>query len=888
MKIFRSDELAILYRSFRFARRDTLAIGMLGLFRFDRSELAGLRPEPELWEAVAQAMGDAVLDEGYPKPCAEFKVYGNAHAPGGKPLREMMVSARLGGVARQLLVHGDRHFNAMGLIAEAQPFMHMPLTPSQAFGGQGVAANPLGKGACVVAQADGQEQWPLPNVETMGQRIINRGDVAEPAGFWGFDGAAPMRRDCLGSFNDGWMKHTWPHLPEDTRPEYFLTAAPEQRIAGYLNGDEAFELRGMHAQRATLEGRLPGLRARCFVNRRQANGGTRLAEAEARLDTVWLFPELECGIVLYRAQSDVADEDASDVMHVMAEWEDLKASPQSFAHYEALFRQRLEADAGTAVVADAPATEPAASPLTMAPVAAPAVTAVVAVPAMTPTMAEAYRLAEQLERDTTELMRRNGLSEADVAHFLAPEPAVPSVSLAEAEKMADELAEQTRVLMEKNQLSDADVMKFMQQPEETSASLPEVKGMIRDLEQQTKDLLQKNGMTEQDVEKFIASRPELAETLQNLNETKPGDIPLSAIPDAFPELPVAAEPAALAMALPAVAGGGMPQLTREQVVQRHAARESLSGYDLSGVDLSKLDLSGADFSGSLLEGTVLAGSRLADANLSGCLMQGADCSEADFTNANLAQASAGGSKFAKARLPSAQLTDADFTGADFSEAQLQKAMLDGASFEQAAMAKAQAGGASARQGNFSGADLSGADFGQAMLAQAMFNESKLAAANFKAARCEQTEFYGADASGAQFAAAALDASRADASSRFAQAVFDGAQLPRAAWDGAQLAGASFAGARLDDADFSNVQAPGASFRQASARHAKFGKADLSRADLTGANLFKGSLRKTRVEDAVLHFANAYGVDFEGVTIRAAALEGAETGQTILAFRPPLA
>lgn len=899
MKIFRPDELAVLYRSFRFARRNTLAVGMLGLFPFDRSELAGLRPEPELWDAVARAMGEGLLDEGYPKPAGEFKVYGSAHAPGGKPVQEMLVSAKVGSVLKQLLVIGDRHFNAVGLISQTSPFVSMPLTPGQAFGGPDEAANPAGKGAAATVSADGVAQWPLPNVERMRQRITSRGDRVEPAGFWAVDATAPLRTAQLGKCDDQWLKHTWPHLPEDTRTEYFHTVPADQRNPGYYVGDEVVELHGMHPQQATLTARLPGLRARCFIHRQQVNGAERFSEIEARLDTVWLFPELSCGIVLYRAQSDVADEDASDVLHVMAEWERLQDAPLSFGHYEALFDLYRGQASATAVAADTVPANPVASATQLPPLPAvvmPAATVAAAAAAPFPELGEAQQAIIQLERETAELMQRFGITPADLA-ALEPPPAVPTdVSIAEAERAIADLERETQTLMRQHNLSEADALKMeVPQAPPGSGSLAEAKASVLDLQRSSRELMRQHKLSEADIEKFAATRPgaepgeavfgtDVEALLQNVPDVLP-DWPEVSMPP-----PVAATQALAAVAIPtlAQAPAALPKLTREQVIELHTAKHSLRGYDLCGVDLSKLDLSAADFSGSLLEGAVFAGSRLAHADLSACLMQGADCSEADFSNANLAQASAGGAKFAKARLPGARMQEGDFTGADFTLAQLPNAVLDDAIFSQAAMSGVQAAGCTATHGNFSGADLSGADFGQARLHQAMFNESKLAASNFKAAYCEEAEFYGADATGAQFVAAIMGASRADGGSQFSHAVFDGAQLQRAAWEGAQLTAARFVGAILDDADFSQVKASGASFRQASARHAKFGRADLSQADLSGINLFKGSLRKARVEAAVLHFANAYGADLEGCTLRASALEGAHVERTILTVRPPLA
>ncbi len=899
MKIYRENNQAVLHRSFQFARRNTLAIGMLGLFPFGKASLDGLRDEPELWDAVKKAMGEAVLDEGYPKPAGEFKVYGNAHAPGGTPVQEMAVAARVGTVSKQLLVLGDRSFGALGRISATTPFTVMPLTQQRAFGGEGHAANPLGRGIHAVDVADGSKQWPLPNVEWMSKRMVQRSDQPAPAGFWGFDAAALMRTASLGKFDDNWLKHTWPHLPLDTQVEYFHTVPADQRVSGYFKGDEDFELRGMHPQQRVLTGRLPGLRARCFVNRRQPNGVTRFAEVEARLDTVWLFPELECGIVLYRAQSDTEDDDASDVAQIMVAWERLVDAPQTFAAYEARFHTLT--NAAPAVVAETP---PPQAPAAAAPVVAPpmpaGLAALAAAPPVldaAPEMQEAYRAVAELEKATAQLMQQHGITPAQVQAFMPVEEPLPAVSMEEAHRAVADLELQTREFMRKHNVTDADLQKFMPPPQapDAGASLAEAKAAISDLNAQTQAFMAENKITMQDMQKFVAERPDMAAALGNLD----ADLSalLAAVPNEAPVLPGVAAATAFGGALkppampelpPLPAAPARAQLTREEVIARHAASQSLKGFDISGVDLSALDLSGADFSGSLMEGTVLAKSRLAGADFSQCLMQGADCSESDMTGAKLNEASAAGSKFAKSRLSGAQLRDADFTGADFAEAQLSQADAAGAIFAQAVMTKLVGAGMRAPMANFSAADLSGAQLAQAELTQAVFQGSKLTQADLSAVSARHIDLHGADASAGRFNGADLTAARAAAGSVFAKAVFSDARLTGATWEGADVTAAHFEGAQLDAVDFSKVQAQGAVFRDASARGAKFGKADLAQADLTRVNLLKGSLRKTVLTDAVLHFSNLVGVDFEGTRVRVAALEGADTANTILRFRPPMA
>src|SRR5512134_2856224 len=44
------------------------------------------------------------------KPRADVVLVGQAHAPGGRPVKELDVTLRVGGVAKTIHVHGDRRW----------------------------------------------------------------------------------------------------------------------------------------------------------------------------------------------------------------------------------------------------------------------------------------------------------------------------------------------------------------------------------------------------------------------------------------------------------------------------------------------------------------------------------------------------------------------------------------------------------------------------------------------------------------------------------------------------------------------------------------------------------------------------------------------------------
>lgn len=132
-------------------------------------------------------------DGPLPRPKVDLIVLGRAKAPGGRPVASMRVSVSVGAFRHELAVCGDRVFErrALGIrISEPRPFVEMPLTWANAFGGRVVTElgemscgdNPDGKGFVLdVEDADGV---PLPNVEDPRDLLRAPGEVPRVAG-WG-------------------------------------------------------------------------------------------------------------------------------------------------------------------------------------------------------------------------------------------------------------------------------------------------------------------------------------------------------------------------------------------------------------------------------------------------------------------------------------------------------------------------------------------------------------------------------------------------------------------------------------------------------------------------------------------------------------------------------
>ena len=901
MKVFKPDHLGLLHRSMKVAGKKQLSIGLMGFFSFEQSDLAHLMPEAQMWQVAAAAMGkDAILDEGWPKTAGEFVAFGAACAPSGTTATELVATVSVGNVRKSLFVRGDRHFTALGLISAPTSFAAMPIAPQTAFGGPGSAVNAVGKGLVKTPLPDGSTVLPLPNVEDANDPVLRAGDAPPPVGFWPSAAHAPGRVQHFGRFDQRWLQTTWPHLPEDTNLDYFQTAPLDQCIRGFFRGDEAVSCLNLHAQKAQQSSALPRLRARCFINRLD-HGQAQFIELPARLETVLLFPNQACGVVLYRALAPISDEDGDDVLHLLADWEDLATQPLPFAHYHDAFLRELSPAGAVAQTlgeaAQAPAVPENASKAALghvlhASAAIVSVAAASAVPGVTPAMQQALSevsaLAAGLEADSRALMLKHGITQADLAPFLAEAPELPPASLAEVEKMAADVEADARKLMAQHNISEAELAPFLAPPPpESPASASELGKALADLNADTAKNMREHGITAKDVAAFAESRPELAGVAEGLvADPAAGSAAIAAM---FATIGSIKPPPAIALPalpLPKI-NSGAPLAkfeTREQVMAHHAAKKSFAGLDASGLDLSRLDLRGANFAGAMLDKTVLTDAQLAATNFKGALLPGADLSGADLRGACLAGVSAGAARFVGGQLDACDATDGDFSGSDFTGATFAGAVLSGGLFNACKMGGIRAERCMAQQASFAESDLSLANFSGAQLQSASFSGATLTQADFTQAQCAGSELFGAKAAKALFVGADLAASRADAATLFTGADFAGARLQRASWEGADISAASLLGSELDDADFSKVRATRAVFGKSSAKGLKLDKANLAGADLSNVNLMGASLRHSAVNGTLLNRSNFHGADFYGTEPSRLALDGSDIGQTILAAR----
>jgi uncharacterized protein YjbI with pentapeptide repeats len=815
-------------------------------------------------------------EPGRHKSHGEFLVVGRAFPRGDVSSCAVQVDA----IEKSVALFGDRIWGAASPSKPA-PRAEVPLTWENAFGGPKFAHNPLGKG--IAADEDGVVR--LPNIEDPNQLIASPSDRPKPVGFGPIDATWPSRRKKLGTYDDAWLEERWPDFPVDLDPTYFNVAPEDQWLpeGQWWRGDEAVRFENMHPEKPVVEGKLPGVKARCFVERRGEGGAYVFHEVAMRLETLVLLPNEERAILLFRGTVPGTDEDGDDIRHLLAALEGLD-EPKTFEHYKAAFEKRLDRKAAARLKDDD--LLPSWVKLTSGMVD------------VDPTLQDLYA-KEDL---TSKNMRRRAEKElANVRQDLVergldpdahgvPKELPPPIEnldeeaadkmLAEAEAEADVLKKQAEAMMaaEMNRARqvcaengidfDAKLAENKKKeggppkwkPDDVLVPLADAAELVR------------NAETPDAENKALAklNEPGFRESLE---EMRAGLIAMyrgnaQYFPAAWP------------------LEGDEAATTREAIAAEYAAKRSFAERDLTGADLSKLDLRGADFRLALLEKADLHGANLEGADFTGAVLARADLEGAKTKGVKLA-----GANLAEARLMKLDLAGVDLRGAVLTKAQLGGANLHGANLDGADLAEvdltaADLAEASAQKAQFTGATVERARFTGADLTEAVFHSLDLGGLDFSGARLEKVELHECLGEKTKFAGAHMKNARfshIDRRSCFDGADFEKANLEHANLRDVELKGAHFAGADLGDADLSKADCEGANFHRARAKSSLWIRTKLKGARLAGANLREATLTRADLAGASLEGANLFGANLMYVHVDGATnIDRAELGQ--IAFR----
>ncbi|RZL95629.1 MAG: DUF2169 domain-containing protein [Variovorax sp.] len=852
MKVLKPHCTSLLSRCFEFRSATRMVFSVLVMAELGSSRK--LYSEKELWQFWAEH-GDAEmpLDESIVRTRAEYLISGFAF-PHDTEGYGCTVAARVGELGKQLSVFGDRLWQGDSLSKPAR-FDRMPLSWRQAYGGEGFASNPAGKGAAPV-EVDGGLLRFAPNVEDPADLIVTPAQKVTPAGFGAMDASRPQRAKYLGSYDEAWLKNDFPAVASDTDWRFFNTAPEDQQQPAPFRGDEECAFRNMHPVHPLLDARLPGIRSRVFMTHR-LQGQDKFKEVAMRLNTLHFFPAAERVILIFQGMHDIAEDDGADVMDVMCAVEHL-GRPRADAHYVEVREKRIGREFG----AIESLREEDLSPADLS------------VPLIdfrkvgNRALERGVLRGERERAAARELVSAHGLDPDDghgpPVKGPAPEEIKSLDDLIRVQKETAAKAPALRAEAEGAKQKNLKEIKAVLERENADFSLIEremsgvdtrgpPKPWAQDLRDDFAAMIARGKAAGTDV-------PELADMLGDPEIMARWDDGQRAEMTAYRTTahwrqPVDSLPDAESDAL------------RQRVLARHAQKAGFRDWDLSGANLAGLDLQGADLAGALMEGVNLTGANLAGANLQDAVLahatlQSTHCAGADLRNANL-----GGAHIEKSDLDRANLAGAIFSGATLVEVSWRSARLDGVRLDGASTRALDCTGATASEMlTFYKLDLSGCVFAGAHFSGCTFLECKLEGADFSEARLDKCAFVGVTAPRARFRGLRIQSGCFIQACDLAGTDFSSAEVSNVNFRDARLAGSVFRAAVLQGADFSNCDLSQADFHQADARQARFVRADLTGARLASANLSGAVLQHARLVDTDMRHANLFQSDFARVRV----------------------
>ncbi|MBL4630668.1 MAG: DUF2169 domain-containing protein [Paraglaciecola sp.] len=288
-------------------------------------------------------------DFAYFKPRADLLLVGTCYSPTKQPINTCQVRFQVAEQSKLLNVFGERYrYGLMDNISTPEPFTKMSLCYENSFGGKGYSKNPLGKGYTKSEnETESEKAWVLANIEDPDTSLSGVINPPEPAGFAPLDKMWQQRYAKIGSYNNDWLKSRWPWFPEDFNWQHFNAAPQDMQVAGYLKGDESLYFENLHAEHAQYQSRLPGIRVRCFINKKcppDDNNNYKFHEVKMNLDTLWVDMDTEKLALVWRGFTTVLSDEYEEVEHLLIVSEKLTAPPNTLEYYQQWLSRELAND----------------------------------------------------------------------------------------------------------------------------------------------------------------------------------------------------------------------------------------------------------------------------------------------------------------------------------------------------------------------------------------------------------------------------------------------------------------------------------------------------------------------------------------------------------------
>jgi uncharacterized protein YjbI with pentapeptide repeats len=886
------------------------------------------------------------FDRGLKKKRGTFAVHGSAFPLSAAHQAGMAVRVNIGALGKILHVQPPRQWRK-GLLGWSPvangALVPVPVDLAHAYGGTDSPDNPEGIG--YTPMTDPEEGLALPQIESPTAPLRNPGEPAPVASFLPLLPQSRDRRVFMGTCDQAWTRQRAPFLPLDMDARWYDEVAQDQTQASYWTGSESWSVAGMHPRHDEVSGRLPGFRPRLFIERastKPAATPTTVAvkglveEAYLELDTLWLFPDVERVLLLYRAQIQVQDIDGDDLAALavgcersadfekkreqwIAElWPQLSLpeadfdAPPGMSPFEAeqveqlaQLSVNLESDLAVFMAEHNKSLALAGAPLAFA---EPAVS-LEAVEAMQSSLAALVpKLQVSLDRahelfspgagaKSVPLNRLIGdlQTPADAAALreeidaaAGPEDIDAMVAECEAamqqhvEEMARLLDREPHVLLAQARAADA--------PTDPVAAQAQIDALLSEMDVDTRvaemeavldlyveETAQAMGMSVQ----ALMAEAKALDPLEKFKVLQSGSHLITGSEASVDSQSASALVKELEGLIDSTKAqllepltSGTPAWTVELLLARHDAEEVFEGEHFEALDFSGAKLDRISLQNCLLQNCVFTGTRLSGADLSRSHFVDCDFSESELSNTCLDAA-----QFQRCSFDRVKAGNTSFNATYAQQCSAANADFTGVHALASHWVECSFAGATLPASKWTGArwrrcDLEGVNLSKAMLSKTQFQACLLNAIDLRGSDLNDASWSEVTGGGIDLSNASLQQWRLDQCCRLPAVRLDGADLSGASLQQAMLTDASLRNACLAGALISRCDLSGSDGYHADAQGADFTASDLSDARWLGANFMEARLRKVNLTGADLSGSNLHGVLTEGVKGDGTRLDGA--------------
>ncbi|HVA11643.1 MAG TPA: DUF2169 domain-containing protein [Stellaceae bacterium] len=764
------------------------------------------------------------------KPKTDILIAGDCCPPGGQPAVSCIATVMLGDWQKSLLAVGRRHWIDRSHASDPEPFLRMPITWENAYGGPGFAQNPVGLG-----WGEPRPDALLPTIGPAGDRVRMPEMTGIAASFRPLSPFWPQRRAKVGrNYGADYQRSRAPYFSDDFDWTHFNAAPEDQQLDGYLKGDEALRFVHLHSDAADFTATLPAIRIRAFFHKIAGPFG----EFAMHLDTV--LADLNEGLLhlTWRGLIPVTTDDFSDIGSVLVAQENLAGKSKDSDGY---FPKLLEAE----------------KPLTYG---------IHLLPQASQDALRAQFGVGEPATAAAEAEAAAGSGAAAAPPGLGPDPVTTFIKqkiaaspLAGMKTQAEQLLPQ---MVAKSDARGGPLRKWLT---DTLAKT-----------QAAAAIAAKPSSTPSLSPQAVAALKKIPDFLERMKAAAP-NVDLSALKN------VLNNPALTAM---------MPADPPEDEAEDGApsGKGDLSGRDFSGRDLSRRDFSGMTMIGCRFVGTILTDTRFDGAALDGSDFTDARLERTNLARASMLGAVARNAVFDQAQLAGADLGGADFAGARFDMTsasglkagglRLANAKLRTSTFSNADLTEADLSGAEIEQCDFFAAILERTNAAGSVWRQSPMNEAKLDGATMDGSILNRVAFRKTSAVGTSFARCALT-NTGFVTADLSNAVFFECRGTRTNWQGSKLDDADFRRAVLPGALFMDVEGHGTNFDEADLAKARFRKAVLRSVTFVHAKLLRADFDRATIEVTRFDEANLFRARFYKVAGKTNSYDGAILSRLIV-------